>query len=138
MAIYQNTETLDNEMKICLSHRSYHRYSLGAYQFIFESFDFAITGEALGKRKKLRRKRSAAKVKEGIVEYANDQFGFLAGITLQKMNLESNEDILECLSLLINVGALFSNNKNHDLDEILTGEEIKHEFVPENYVIEYD
>ena len=82
MAIYQNIESFDNEIEICLRHKSYHRYSRGAYQFIFESFDFPITGEALGKRKKLKRKRSAAKVKEGIVGYANDQFGLLAGTCL--------------------------------------------------------
>lgn len=84
------------------------RFSIHAYQFIFESLDF--TASKLGKKYNSSREEerhvTGQELSEGIKQYASKKFGFMARIIFEQWGITKSRDFGEIVFNLVESGLM--------------------------------
>ncbi len=85
-----------------------NRFSIHAYQFIFESLDF--TASKLGKKYNSSREEerhvTGQELSEGIKQYASKKFGFMARIIFEQWGINKSRDFGEIVFNLVESGLM--------------------------------
>lgn len=82
------------------------RFTRGAYEFLFEALDFTMRDLARENCAAAGRHVTARELLEGLRDYALQEFGPLAFLTLRRMGLTSCDDVGDIVFLLVGCGLL--------------------------------
>ncbi|ODS30784.1 MAG: hypothetical protein SCARUB_04109 [Candidatus Scalindua rubra] len=105
------------------------RYSIHAYQFIFEALDY--TASKLGKKynslREEERHVTGQELSEGIRQYALEKFGFMARKTFELWGVNKSEDFGEIVFNLVESG-LMGRTETDSLEDFKNLYDFKVEF----------
>jgi uncharacterized repeat protein (TIGR04138 family) len=103
-----NTRTFDEHIRdLC---KQDPRFPRGAYEFCFEVLDFTIKAAAQNgdpqRTQPVTRHVSARQLLDGLRDYALQEFGPMARLTLKRMGITSCPDLGDIVFNLVNAGLL--------------------------------
>lgn len=82
------------------------QYGPGAYHFVFEALDFTMLRMGKHRRRGQERHLAVDELLDGIREYALSQYGPLARVVLESLNIFRTEDLGELVFNLVEKGLL--------------------------------